>query len=62
MNRKILEVEVRGGVLLQELSQFHKRKLLEAVRRALPAGAVNEPASRRGSGSQWRNAEFGLRN
>lgn len=31
LKRGILEVEVRGGVLLQELASFHKRKLLETV-------------------------------
>lgn len=29
--RGVLEIEVRGGVLLQELASFHKRKLLEAI-------------------------------
>lgn len=34
--RGVLEVEVRGGVLLQELAQFRKRPLLAALRLALP--------------------------
>ncbi len=33
--RKVLEVEVKGAVPLQELSQFHKRKVLAKLREAL---------------------------
>jgi predicted nucleic acid-binding Zn ribbon protein len=35
LRRGVLEVEVRGAVLLQELAQFHKRRILEALRRLL---------------------------
>ena len=33
--RTILEIEVRGAVPLQELSQFHKRRVLEQLRKIL---------------------------
>lgn len=33
--RNVLEVEVKGAVPLQELSQFHKRKVLARLREAL---------------------------
>lgn len=33
--RTILEIEVRGAVPLQELSQFHKRRVLEQLRQIL---------------------------
>jgi hypothetical protein len=36
LRRGILEVEVDHGVLLQELAHFHKRGLLEQLRRRLP--------------------------
>ena len=35
MRRGVLEVEVGNAVLLQELVQFHKRKLLEELKRKL---------------------------
>jgi predicted nucleic acid-binding Zn ribbon protein len=33
--RNVLEVEVKGAVPMQELSQFHKRRVLEQLRKAL---------------------------
>ena len=33
--RTVLEIEVRGAVPLQELSQFHKRRVLEQLRQIL---------------------------
>ena len=35
LKRGVLEVEVKNAILLQELTQFHKRRLLEALRRIL---------------------------
>ena len=32
LRRGILEIEVRQGIMLQELAQFHKRALLTALR------------------------------
>jgi len=40
--RGILEVEVNNGVLLQELAQFHKRRLLEALRSSLAGTTVTD--------------------
>jgi predicted nucleic acid-binding Zn ribbon protein len=39
---RVLEIEVRGAVLMQELAQFHKRRLLEALRKALPGTTVGD--------------------
>jgi predicted nucleic acid-binding Zn ribbon protein len=36
LRRGVLEIEVRNGVLMQELAQFRKRKLLAALRERLP--------------------------
>ena len=33
--RNVLEIEVKGAIPMQELSQFHKRKVLEKLRKAL---------------------------
>ena len=38
--RNVLEVEVKGAVPLQELSQFHKRKVLAKLREALTGVTV----------------------
>src|ERR1700687_1145285 len=40
IQRGILEIEVNSGVLLQELVQFHKRRLLEALRCQLPGTTI----------------------
>src|SRR6478672_3080169 len=36
LRRGVLEIAVGNAVLLQELAQFHRRKLLEGLRRKLP--------------------------
>ena len=38
--RNVLEVEVKGAVPMQELSQFHKRKVLTKLREALSGVTV----------------------
>ena len=53
LRRGVLEVVVGNGVLMQELAHYHKRRLLEQLRRRLGglpltdlrfrAGVVNEP-------------------
>ena len=40
LKRNVLEVEVKGAVMIQELAQFHKRRLLEALRKALPGVTI----------------------
>ncbi|QEL14523.1 DUF721 domain-containing protein [Limnoglobus roseus] len=42
MRRGVIEVEVKNGVLLQELAQFHKRRLLTDLRKKLPGTAVTD--------------------
>ena len=42
LKRGTLEVEVAGGALLQELASFHKRRLLDAMKSALPGTFVKE--------------------
>ena len=49
LKRGVLEVEVANGVLLQELTQFHKRKLLEKLRGILPGVAISDLRFRAGA-------------
>lgn len=49
MRRGVLEVEVKNGVLLQELAQFHKRRLLADLRKRLPGTAVTDIKFRAGA-------------
>jgi hypothetical protein len=49
MRRGILEVEVNSGVLLQELAQFHKGRLLEALRSQLPGTTITDVRFRAGT-------------
>jgi predicted nucleic acid-binding Zn ribbon protein len=46
--RGILEVVVDNAVLLQELAHFHKRRLLEELRRRLPRATLNDLRFRTG--------------
>ena len=48
LRRNVLEVEVKDAVLLQELAQFHKRRLLEALRKALPGVTIADMRFRAG--------------
>ena len=49
LRRHVLEIEVRGAVLLQELAQFHKRRLLEEVRKLLTGVTIAELRFRAGA-------------
>ena len=49
LRRRVLEVEVGNAVLLQELSHFHKRRLLEALRRRLPDTPLTDLRFRAGT-------------
>jgi hypothetical protein len=51
MRRGLLEVEVNSSVLLQELAQFHKRRLLEALRSQLPNTTLADLRFRSGTWS-----------
>lgn len=42
IKRRILEVEVKGAIPLQELSQFHKRSVLERLRKAMPGTTITD--------------------
>jgi predicted nucleic acid-binding Zn ribbon protein len=49
LRRGVLEVEVRAGVLLQELAQFRKRELLAALRLLLTNVPVTDLKFRAGA-------------
>ena len=42
IRRGVLEVEVKNAVLLQELTQFHKRGLLAKLRAAMPGQTLTD--------------------
>ena len=48
LKRGIMEVEVKGAILLQELAQFHKRRILEALRRILTGVKITDLRFRTG--------------
>ena len=48
LRRGVLEVEVISAVLLQELAHFHKRRLLEQLRRRLPGTPLTDLRFRAG--------------
>src|SRR6185437_17122992 len=48
LRRGVLEVVVGNAVLLQELSHFHKRRLLEQLRRRLPGTPLTDLRFRAG--------------
>jgi predicted nucleic acid-binding Zn ribbon protein len=48
LRRGVLEVVVGNAVLLQELAHYHKRRLLEDLRRRLPHTPVNDLRFRAG--------------
>jgi len=49
LRRHVLEIEVRGSVLMQELAQFHKRKLLEVLRKLLTGVTIADLRFRSGA-------------
>ena len=48
LRRGVLEVTVGNAVLLQELTHFHKRRLLEQLRQRLPGTALTDLRFRAG--------------
>jgi predicted nucleic acid-binding Zn ribbon protein len=48
LRRGVLEVTVDNAVLLQELAHFHKRRLLEQLRRQLPGTPLTDLRFRAG--------------
>ena len=49
LRRSVLEIEVNDSVLLQELSSFHRRKLLEKLKTTLPSSGIKELRFRAGT-------------
>lgn len=49
LKRGVLEVEVKNAVLIQELTQFHKRGLLGKLRLALPGVTLTDLKFRAGA-------------
>ena len=49
LKRKILEVDVKGAVLLQELTQFHKKRILEQLRKTLTGTPIADIRFRAGN-------------
>lgn len=49
IRRGVLEIEVRNAVLIQELTQFHKRGLLAKLRKALPGVTLTDLKFRAGA-------------
>jgi predicted nucleic acid-binding Zn ribbon protein len=49
LRRGILEVEVDSAVLLHEMTQFHKRRILEQIRERLPGRPVHDLRVRAGA-------------
>jgi predicted nucleic acid-binding Zn ribbon protein len=47
--RNVLEVEVKGAVPMQELSQFHKKRVLERLRKALTGVTIADLRFRAGA-------------
>jgi len=48
IRRGVLEIEVGSAVLLQELTHYHKRKLLEQIRGRLPGITITDLRFRAG--------------
>jgi predicted nucleic acid-binding Zn ribbon protein len=49
LRRGVLEIEVRNAVLIQELANFQKRKLLEGLRKLLTGMTISDLKFRAGS-------------
>lgn len=49
LRRGVLQIEVRSSVLMQELNQFHKRRLLQAMRNQMANLTLTDLKFRSGS-------------
>lgn len=49
LKRGVLEVEVRNPILMQEMAQFHKRKLLGELRKKLAGQTLTDLKFRAGA-------------
>jgi predicted nucleic acid-binding Zn ribbon protein len=54
LRRGVLEIEVDNATLLSELVHFHKRQLLEQVRKRLPSVTVHDLRFRAGTAKRDR--------
>jgi predicted nucleic acid-binding Zn ribbon protein len=52
LRRGVLQIEVKNGVLLQELAHYHKRELLGKLRRQLPGTTLIDLRFRAGAWQQ----------
>src|SRR5580704_12604492 len=48
IKRGVMEIEVRNAVLIQELTQYHKRGLLGKLRKSLPGTTLTDVKFRAG--------------
>ncbi len=49
IRRGVLEIEVKNAVLIQELTQFHKRGLITKLRKSLPGVTLTDLKFRAGA-------------
>ncbi len=49
LRRGVLELEVKNAVLIQELTQFHKRGLITKLRKSLPGVTLTDLKFRAGA-------------
>ena len=49
LRRNVLEIDVKGAVPLQELSQFHKRRILAKLRERLKGTTITDLRLKAGS-------------
>ena len=49
LRRGVMEIEVNNAVLLQELAHYHKRRLLEQLRKRLPNLTITDLRFRAGT-------------
>jgi predicted nucleic acid-binding Zn ribbon protein len=49
LKRGVLEIEVNDSVLMQELANFHRKRLLESLKKSLPNEHVKELKFRPGT-------------
>jgi len=49
LRRGVMEIEVNNAIMLQELAHFHKRRLLEQLRKRLPEMTIGDLRFRAGT-------------
>ncbi|MCS6850389.1 MAG: DUF721 domain-containing protein [Gemmataceae bacterium] len=56
LRRGVLEILVHSSVLRHELAQFHKRRLLDELRRLLPGRVLRDLRFHADDPSRWRSS------